>query len=84
MPAGLDMPGLAGLGTGGVLQVSAGDGKGGFSEVDTLTLDGFQHRVVAVADIDGDKHLDVVHECYGQSPGAHVGVAFGTGCAADE
>lgn len=69
---------------GGVLMVHAGDGKGNFHEVDARALDGIQHRVVAVVDIDGDEHLDVVHQCYGQSPGGHLGVAFGTGCAAND
>jgi hypothetical protein len=68
----------------GVLVVHAGDGKGGFREEDALTLDGLQHRVTAVVDIDGDEHLDIVYECFAQSPGAHLGVAFGTGCGARE
>ena len=69
---------------GGVLSVYAGDGKGGFNEEDALTLDGFQHRVVGVVDIDGDERLDVVYECFGQIPGGHLGVAFGTGCVASD
>lgn len=65
----------------GVLAVHAGDGKGGFGERDVLALGDCQHRIVAVVDIDGDEHLDVVHECFGQSPGGHLGALFGTGCA---
>lgn len=68
----------------GALRVYAGDGEGHFRDADTLPLAGFQHRVVAVLDIDDDHHLDVVHECFGQSPGGHLGVAFGTGCVAAE
>ena len=67
----------------GALRVYAGDGKGRFHEADTLTLGGLQNRVVAVLDIDADHHLDVVYECFGQSPGGHLGVAFGTGCVAE-
>jgi hypothetical protein len=65
----------------GALAVSAGDGGGKFRALELRALDGLQHRVVAVVDIDGDERLDVVYECFGQHPGAHVGVAFGTGCA---
>lgn len=64
----------------GVLVVYAGDGKGEFRERDTLALTGVRHRIVAVVDIDGDERLDVVHECFGQSPGGHLGVVFGAGC----
>lgn len=68
--------------SGGVLTVHAGDGEGNFTaEQDARGLDGLQHRVVAVVDIDADERLDVVYECFGQSPGGHLGVAFGTGCA---
>lgn len=72
------------LNRGSTLTVSKGDGKGGFGEPDVLALDGFQHRVVAVVDIDRDERLDVVYECFGQHPGGHLGVAFGTGCAASD
>jgi hypothetical protein len=66
----------------GLLTVHAGDGKGGFREVDSMKLDGLQHQVVAVVDIDADERLDVVYQCFGQSPGGHLGVMFGTGCGA--
>lgn len=63
-----------------VLAFAVGDGKGGFREVDTVAVEGFQHRVVAVVDVDGDEREDLVYECFGQSPGGHLGVAFGVGC----
>lgn len=65
----------------GALTVHAGDGEGGFREIDTHPLQGLQHHIVAVTDIDGDEHLDVVYQCYGQSPGGHLGVLFGVRCA---
>ncbi len=80
MPDGFANRGV--MHTDGELSVYAGDGKGGFREEDTRTLDGYQHHVIAVLDIDDDHHLDVVYECFGQIPGSHLGVAFGTGCVA--
>ena len=62
------------------LSLLLGDGKGRFLEEETIELSGQQHRIVAIADIDGDEHLDVAYECFGQRPGAHIGVVFGTGC----
>ncbi|MCB9705496.1 MAG: VCBS repeat-containing protein [Myxococcales bacterium] len=68
----------------GDLVLLVGDGRGAFYEEDKVALAGIQHRVVDVVDVDGDERLDLVYECFGQSPGGHVGVVFGTGCIKPE
>lgn len=67
-------------GAASALAILAGDGAGGFDPRGAVPLAGFRHRVIGVVDVDGDGHLDVVHECFGQSPGGHVEVLFGSGC----
>ncbi|MCA9663679.1 MAG: VCBS repeat-containing protein, partial [Myxococcales bacterium] len=85
IPGGIGghMGGFGPSAKGGRLVLLLGDGKGRFTAEDTIDLAGHQHRVVAITDIDGDEKLDAVYECFGQSPGAHIGVIFGTGCDAD-
>lgn len=79
IPAGVKPVGFDG--GGGRLGLHLGDGEGRFLEAEeAIELSGQQHRIIAIADIDGDEHLDVAYECFGQRPGAHIGVVFGTGC----
>jgi len=61
-------------------EIYAGDGKGGFVLRHREALQGIQHRLLGVTDVAADGHNDLVYLCFGQQPGSHFGVAFGTGC----